>query len=95
MKSVLRLFLVCAVTCWSITANGQSFNFIHNGISREYIYYEPANLSVNAPLVFVAHGYSGSAQDIRNYSGMNDIGFTRKALGRLAFPVTPLQSSLL
>jgi len=32
MKSVLRLFLVCAVTCWSITANGQSFNFIHNGI---------------------------------------------------------------
>jgi hypothetical protein len=32
MKSVLRLFLVCAVICWSITANGQSFNFIHNGI---------------------------------------------------------------
>lgn len=73
MKSVLRLFFFCAVTCWSITANGQSFNFIHDGINREYIYYEPASLSVNAPLVFVAHGYSGSAQDIRNYSGMNAI----------------------
>jgi len=51
----------------------QSSNFMHNGINREYIYYAPVNLSANAPLVFVAHGYSGSAQDILNYSGMNAI----------------------
>ena len=33
----------------------QSFNFNHNGTSREYIYYSPNNIDMNAPLVFVAH----------------------------------------
>ena len=51
----------------------QSFNFNHNGTSREYIFYSPNNTGINAPLVFVAHGYTGSAQDIMNYSGMNAI----------------------
>ncbi len=51
----------------------QTFNFNHNGVSREYILYSPNNVDVNAPLVFVAHGYMGSAQDIMNYSGMNAV----------------------
>ena len=51
----------------------QTLNFNHDGTSREYIFYSPNNIGVNAPLVFVAHGYSGSAQDIMNYSGMNAI----------------------
>ena len=40
----------------------QTFNFMHNGLNREYIYYAPVNLPVDAPLVFVAHGFTGSAQ---------------------------------
>ena len=51
----------------------QTFNFMHNGLNREYIYYAPANLPVDAPLVFVAHGFTGSAQGIMNYCGMNTI----------------------
>tara|TARA_B110000879_G_scaffold187015_1_gene248632 strand:+ start:345 stop:1406 length:1062 start_codon:yes stop_codon:yes gene_type:complete len=51
----------------------QTFNFIHNGLNREYIYYAPVNLPVDAPLVFVAHGFTGSAQGIMNYCGMNSI----------------------
>ena len=38
---------------------------MHNGLNREYIYYAPANLQVDAPLVFVAHGFTGSAQGTR------------------------------
>ena len=44
---------------------------MHDGMSRQYIYYSPANLAPDAPLVFVAHGYTGSAQGIMGYSGMN------------------------
>jgi len=51
----------------------QTFNFMHNGLNREYIYYAPANLSVDAPLVFVAHGFTGSAQGIMSYCGMNTV----------------------
>lgn len=53
---------------------GQEYlNFIHNGTQRDYIYYEPTNFEAGAPLVFVAHGYSGSAQGIMNYCGMNSL----------------------
>ena len=49
----------------------QYLNYNHNGINRDYIYYQPSNILNDAPLVFVAHGYSGSAQSIMNYSGFN------------------------
>ena len=49
----------------------QYLNYNHNGINRDYIYYQPSNILNDAPLVFVAHSYSGSAQSIMNYSGFN------------------------
>ena len=42
-------------------------------IDREYILYTPPNLSDNAPLVFVFHGYTGNALGIMNYSEMNEV----------------------
>ena len=51
----------------------QTFNFSHNGLNREYIYYSPADIQPDAPLVFVAHGFTGSAQGIMNYCGMNAV----------------------
>ena len=48
-----------------------TFNF--DGLEREYLLYLPANLNNNAPLVFVLHGYTGSAEEIMAYSGMNEI----------------------
>ena len=68
MKKLLLIFCF-PILCFS----QQSFNFIYDGINREYIYYSPNNLPVNAPLVFVAHGFTGSAIGIMGYSGMNTI----------------------
>ena len=47
--------------------------FNHNGLIREYYLYQPDSLQNNAPLIFVLHGYSGSAQGMISYSGMNTI----------------------
>ena len=47
------------------------FNF--DGLEREYLLHVPNNIVNNAPLVFVLHGYTGSAQDIMDYSGMNQV----------------------
>ena len=40
---------------------------------RDYIYFKPSSAPNNCPLVFVCHGYGGSAQDIMNYSHYNDL----------------------
>jgi polyhydroxybutyrate depolymerase len=66
--------LILILFCLPMVGYGQqTFNFMHNGLNREYIYYAPANLPVDAPLVFVAHGFTGSAQGIMSYCGMNTI----------------------
>ena len=46
---------------------------IHEGIEREYIVHVPENLNNDSPIVFVIHGYTGSAEGIAAYSGMNSI----------------------
>ena len=40
---------------------------------REYIFYKPESAASKAPLVFVSHGYTGSADGIMNYSGFIDL----------------------
>tara|TARA_Y100001970_G_scaffold153717_1_gene188201 strand:+ start:4922 stop:5968 length:1047 start_codon:yes stop_codon:yes gene_type:complete len=47
--------------------------FYFGGIDREYYLYVPDSISVEAPLVFVFHGYTGSAEGIMEYSGINEI----------------------
>ena len=51
----------------------ESFEFHDSGELREYYLYIPNSIQDNAPLVFVLHGYSGSAGGIMGYSGMNQI----------------------
>ncbi|MGK0385100.1 MAG: polyhydroxybutyrate depolymerase [Bacteroidia bacterium] len=43
------------------------------GLQREYIYYHPSSALPNCPLVFVCHGFGGSAQDIMDYSEFNSL----------------------
>jgi polyhydroxybutyrate depolymerase len=69
MKKLLLIFFCFPCICFG----QQTFNFSHNGLNREYIYYAPVNIQSDAPLVFVAHGFTGSAQDIMNYCGMNTV----------------------
>jgi len=49
------------------------YYFDYGGEMREYFLYLPDSLDSNAPLVFVMHGYGGTANSIYNYSKMNDV----------------------
>ena len=40
---------------------------------RTYYYYEPSDAPDNCPLVFVYHGYGGSAEGMIQWSGFNDL----------------------
>ena len=51
----------------------ETFIFNYDGLEREYLLHIPNNIANNAPLVFVLHGYTGSAQGIMDYSGMNEV----------------------
>ena len=49
----------------------ESFEFNDNGQIRDYYLYRPSSIQDNAPLVFVLHGYGGSAGGMIGYSDMN------------------------
>ncbi len=53
-------------------ANG-SHTLVHGGLSRTYLLYQPENLPPGAPLVIAMHGYTGSAEAIQEYSGLNRV----------------------
>jgi polyhydroxybutyrate depolymerase len=76
-NSAIILFICLIISCDSDTVSNdgpaevQNKMFNHAGLTRDYLLYLPTGLPENAPLVFVLHGYSGSASLIRNYSAMN------------------------
>ncbi|MBK3516864.1 extracellular catalytic domain type 1 short-chain-length polyhydroxyalkanoate depolymerase [Carboxylicivirga marina] len=47
--------------------------FHHDGIQREYIYYQSSELTQNSPLVVVLHGFTSSAEKIMNYTKFNEL----------------------
>ena len=49
------------------------FEFNDNGQIRDYYLYRPNSIQDNAPLVFVLHGYGGSAGGMIGYSDMNAV----------------------
>ena len=57
----------------SVFIVGDYRTIIHEGIEREYILHVPENLNNDSSIVFVIHGYTGSAEGIAAYSGMNSI----------------------
>ena len=48
-----------------------SYTFDHQNLIREYYLYEPLTIQENPPLVFVLHGFTGTALGISSYSGIN------------------------
>ena len=66
------LVLVSVIILFVLEAQAQYTLFEHDGIARQFIYYEPEELNEQLPLVFVMHGFTGDANDIKNYSEMND-----------------------
>ena len=67
------VLLVFFSACEEEEPSDKSPTFNHNGVERDYILYKPDKLEQNAPLIFVLHGYTSSAETIQWYSGMNDI----------------------
>jgi polyhydroxybutyrate depolymerase len=51
----------------------ESFEFNDNGQIRNYYLYRPNSIQDNAPLVFVLHGFGGSAGGMIGYSDMNAV----------------------
>lgn len=63
--------------------NGVKTAYTIAGVEREFILYRPSNLPANAPLVFVLHGFTQTADLFYNI-GFNQIADTAKFL--LCFP---------
>lgn len=64
-------------------ANGVKTTYTIDDVQRQFIIYKPSNLPTNAPLVFVLHGYTQTAELFYNI-GFNQIADTAKFV--LCFP---------
>ena len=68
-----HIILLVLVPLFFVQAQPQLHSFFIGGQERQYYLYLPDDLTEDAPLVFVLHGYSGDALGIMNYSGMNQV----------------------
>ena len=92
MKDQYSLLLfVVILFCSIFSAKAQYVDFDHDGITRQYIYYEPSVLNDQMPLVFVMHGFTDDASSIRNYSKMNQ--FANQYGFAVCYPRGTLDSS--
>ena len=92
MKDQFSLLLfVIVFFCSIFSAKAQYVDFDHDGITRQYIYYEPSVLNDQMPLVFVMHGFTDDASSIRNYSKMNQ--FANQYGFAVCYPRGTLDSS--
>ena len=69
---LIRLIILLSFFHSSVLVSEQRM-VIHEGVEREYIIHVPENLNQDSPIVFVIHGYTGSAEGIAAYTGMNSI----------------------
>jgi len=71
---IILIFTGCTDERALLLGNGPSVqNIEYDGRNREYIVYLPEDLSKGAPLIFVCHGYTGSAKGIMDFSKMNEL----------------------
>lgn len=47
--------------------------FQHNGLQRQYVYYQPAELNEYRPLLVVLHGFTSDEEKIMDYSKFNEL----------------------
>lgn len=75
MKKIISLFALLAICFTASAGTTKTETITDQGISRKYYLYLPDNLPTGAPLVFILHGYGGSAE-----SYLNNTSLTFKAL---------------
>lgn len=74
----LKIILTGILFGINITSFGQYSTFQYDGMNREYIYYSPANLPPNSPLIFAVHGYTDDAEHFQNYIKLNQLADSLK-----------------
>lgn len=52
---------------------GAFLAFEHDGVTRQYVFHAPPDLSANAPLVFFLHGHGGNAGETRAWAGLDRV----------------------
>ncbi len=68
-----RLIIIFPIIFCNTWAQPELHQYSYGGFEREYYLYVPESIQSEAPLVFVFHGYTGSAAGIMDYSGFNAI----------------------
>ena len=68
-----KYFILILSSLFIIQAQTTFHTFDINGEIREYYLHLPNNIEDDAPLVFVLHGYSGTANSLMNWTGMNQV----------------------
>ena len=68
-----RIFNLLILVCSFMNAQPQLYDFSYDGDNRQYYLYTPDSLEAGAALIFVFHGYSGSAAGIMGYSDLNSL----------------------
>ncbi len=72
MKYIIQLSILSLIPFLTI-AQPTTTTVTIDGLEREYVLHVPDNLPVNAPLVMVFHGYSGTAAYARSYFNMEEL----------------------
>ena len=68
MKKILLIFLILPLF---VSGQDGPFYFTHNNIQRQFYFHIPNNLPVNAPIVYVLHGWGGSGSSIMSTTAFN------------------------
>ncbi len=72
LLSISVFFIFCS-SCNKDEGQSHRETFTHNGVERSYILYKPDNLPLNAPLVFLLHGYTSNSDFAQLSYGMNAV----------------------
>jgi polyhydroxybutyrate depolymerase len=70
---IFILILAAAMKLSAADIKDEIRTFEVDGRERNYFLHLPENVTENAPLVFVFHGYGGSAKGMIRFSGMNEV----------------------
>lgn len=75
LYSMKKLSFLVALLCTTLTGFSQlsEFTYTYDGEDRSYFLYLPDDIAPGAPLVFVLHGYTSTAEGIIEDYGMNSI----------------------
>lgn len=70
MKKIITLFVALALCCVASAGTLKTETIVDQGLTRSYYTYIPDNLPAGAPLVFILHGYGGSASAYVNNASL-------------------------